>query len=52
MRLARDSLTEPEHQELLALVDLADENTVEKLQAQTPLRRIGQACPKLARPSA
>jgi hypothetical protein len=48
----KESLTDVEHQELLALVDLADEKTVEKLQAQAALRRIGQAFPGLLRPSA
>ena len=48
----KDLLTELEHQELLALVDLADEKTVEKLQAQATLRRIGQAFPTLVGSSA
>lgn len=48
----KDSLTEVERQELLALVDLANEKTIEKLQAQASLQRIGQAFPDLVRPSA
>ncbi len=48
----KDSLTGVERHELLALVDLADEKTIEKLQAQATLRRIGEAFPSLARPSA
>jgi hypothetical protein len=47
----KDSLTDVERQELLALVDLADEKTVERLQAQVTLQRIGQAFPRLGRPS-
>ncbi|NUQ65056.1 MAG: hypothetical protein HUU20_21540 [Pirellulales bacterium] len=41
-------LTDAERQELLALVELAEEKTLEKLRAQAALRRIGQVFPKLA----
>lgn len=44
----KESLTDAERQELLALVELAEEKTLEKLQAQAALRRIGQVFPKLA----
>ncbi len=47
----KESLTEPERHELLALVDLVEEKTVEKLQAQATLRRIRQAFPQLASPA-
>ena len=46
----KELLTETERRELLALVELADEKTVEKLQSQAALQRIGQVFPKLARP--
>ena len=45
----KESLTEAERRELLALVDFADNKTAEKLQAQAALRRIDQLVPKLAR---
>jgi len=45
----KDSLTEAERHELLALVDLAEEKTVEKLQAQATLRRIDEAFPNVTR---
>ncbi len=45
----KESLTEAQRQELLALVDFAGEKTAEKLQAQAALRRIDQVFPKLAR---
>ena len=44
----KESLSQAERQELLALIELADEKTLEKLEAQAALRRIGQAFPKLA----
>lgn len=44
----KESLSELERHELLALVDLAEEKTVEKLQARATLQRIKQAFPKLA----
>jgi hypothetical protein len=44
----KESLTQAERQELLALVEFADEKTAEKLQAQAALRRIDQVFPKLA----
>ena len=43
----KESLTQTERQELLALVDFADEKTAEKLQAQAALRRIDRVFPKL-----
>ncbi|MCY2989301.1 MAG: hypothetical protein NTY19_15710 [Planctomycetota bacterium] len=46
----KELLTETERRELLALVELTDEKTVEKLQSQAALQRIGQVFPKLARP--
>ena len=47
----KESLTEAERRELLALVEFADEKTAEKAQAQAALRRIDQAFPKIARPA-
>jgi hypothetical protein len=47
----QDSLNESERLELLALVDLAEDKTIEKLQAWATLQRISQAFPNLARPS-
>ena len=45
----KETLTDSEQRELLALVDLADEKTIEKLQARATLHRIGQTFPDLAR---
>jgi hypothetical protein len=47
----KESLTQAERQELLALVEFADEKTAEKLQAQAALRRIDQVFPKVASPA-
>jgi hypothetical protein len=47
----KESLTPADRQELLALVEFADEKTAEKLQAQAALRRIDQVFPKLASPA-
>ena len=47
----KESLTELERRELLALVELAEEKTVEKLQARATLRRIRQVFPQLASPA-
>lgn len=44
----KELLTEAEHQELLALVEFAEEKTVEKLQSQAALGRIRQIFPKLS----
>jgi len=41
----KESLTAAEREELFALVEFADERTVEKLQAQNALRRMSQAFP-------
>ena len=45
----KESLTAAEREELFALVEFADERTVEKLQAQAALQRMSQAFPWLAR---
>jgi hypothetical protein len=47
----KESLSQVERQELLALVEFADEKTAEKLQAQAALRRIDKVFPKLASPA-
>jgi hypothetical protein len=43
----RDSLTAPEREELLALVDFSEDRTVEKLEAKVLLRRLADAWPQL-----
>lgn len=43
----KESLTQEERDELQALVDLAEDRTVEKLQATAMLRRLAQAWPQL-----
>src|SRR5688572_25047216 len=43
----KESLTETEREELLALVDLSEDRTVEKLQAKVILRRLAEAWPQL-----
>jgi hypothetical protein len=48
----KDFLTDEERCELLALVDLAEERTIEKLQARATLQRIDEVFPSVARPSA
>jgi hypothetical protein len=45
----KDNLTESEQEELLAAVEFAEERTVEKLQAQTILRRFAEIWPNLLR---
>lgn len=45
----KESLSQVERRELLALVEFADEKTAEKLQAQAALRRIDQVFPKVTR---
>jgi hypothetical protein len=45
----KDSLNESERRELLALVDLAEDKTIEKLQARAMLQRISQVFPNLVR---
>jgi hypothetical protein len=47
----KESLSEAERHELVALVDLVEEKTLEKLQSQATLRRIRQAFPHLASPA-
>lgn len=47
----KDSLNETERRELMALVDMAEDKTLEKLQARATLQRISQVFPNLARPS-
>jgi hypothetical protein len=43
----KDSLDEPGHQQLMALVDLTQRLTIEKLRAQLALKRIEALCPEL-----
>jgi hypothetical protein len=43
----KDKLAEPEREELLALVEFAEERTVEKLQARAALKRLGERWPHL-----
>ena len=43
----KDSLTQPEREELLALVDFSEDRTVEKLQAKVLLQRLAEAWPQL-----
>ena len=44
----KEFLSEAEHKELMALVNLAQRRTVEKLRAELALKRIQAACPELA----
>ena len=43
----KETLTEFEREELLALVDFSEERTLEKLQAKVILRRLAEAWPHL-----
>ncbi|MBI3822365.1 MAG: hypothetical protein HY289_06765 [Planctomycetes bacterium] len=43
----KETLTHEEREELQALVDLAEDRTVEKLQASVMLRSLAEACPQL-----
>jgi hypothetical protein len=43
----KDKLADTEHEELLALVEFAEERTAEKLQARAALKRIGERWPHL-----
>ena len=43
----KDTLTEQEREELLALVEFSEDRTVEKLQAQVILRRLAATWPQL-----
>jgi hypothetical protein len=42
----KDNLNDVEREELLALVDFAEDRTVEKLQAKVILHRLGEAFPQ------
>jgi hypothetical protein len=44
----KEALTEPERQELLALVDFAQDRTVDKLQARALLRKFEAVWPEVA----
>ena len=46
----KESLTQPEREELLALVDFSEDRTVEKLQSRVLLQRLAEACPQLFGP--
>jgi len=48
----KDTLSESEREELLALVEFSEERTVEKLQAKAMLRRIAESWPHLLSPPA
>ena len=43
----KESLTQQEREELLALVDLAEERTVEKLRARVVLKQLAELLPHL-----
>src|SRR5437899_2605276 len=43
----KERLTDAEREELLALIEFADERTVEKLEARATLQRLAQAWPHL-----
>jgi hypothetical protein len=43
----KESLTQSEGEELLALVDFSEDRTLEKLQAKVLLQRLTEACPQL-----
>jgi hypothetical protein len=43
----QESLTAPEREELLALVDFSEDRTVEKLEAKVLLQRLAEAWPQL-----
>jgi hypothetical protein len=43
----KESLTQPEREEMLALVDFSEDRTVEKLQAKVLLQRLAEAWPQL-----
>ena len=43
----KEGLTQPEREELLALVDFSEDRTLEKLQAKVLLQRLTEACPQL-----
>jgi hypothetical protein len=43
----KETLTNEEHSELLALVEFAEERTLEKLRAMLALKRLEHAAPKL-----
>jgi hypothetical protein len=43
----KESLTESEREELLALVDFSEERTIEKLQAKVNLKRLAEVWPEL-----
>ena len=44
----KETLTEPEREELSALIDFSEDRTVEKLQAQVTLKRLAEAWPQLS----
>ena len=46
----KENLSEAEREELHALVEFAEERTIDKLQAQATLKRIGEVCPQLVVP--
>jgi hypothetical protein len=43
----KESLSAPERQELLGLAEMAEDRTVEKVQAMATLRRLGELFPDL-----
>jgi hypothetical protein len=43
----KEGLTQPEREELLALVDFSEDRTVEKLQAKVMLQRLAETWPQL-----
>jgi hypothetical protein len=43
----KESLTEAEREELLALIDFSEDRTIEKLQAKVILQRLAEAWPQL-----
>lgn len=43
----KETLTKEEHDELLALVEFAEERTLEKLRAMLALKRLEQTAPEL-----
>jgi len=43
----KEFLSEDEHEELMALVDFSQRRTVEKLEAQVALKRLGEVVPEL-----
>src|SRR5258708_4639560 len=43
----KETLSEAEHEELLALIDFSEDRTVEKLQAKILLKRLAEVCPEI-----